>query len=227
MNTSIATKNKEKSSRSRSGKILQKNISTTKNQNLQEIASKFIKSQDHRCISAQSLIKNDTLDIRSYKSLGSPASAEEMAKDLLAFIKKRSSIKIRLTSFMAVFETPKEMSELAFENALWQQLQLLHNLDEKKWDADVSQAPDDPNFSFSFGGKAFYIIGMHPNSTRLARQFPYPALVFNLHEQFEKLREQGHYYKMRDIIRERDTKLQGYVNAMVADHGTSSEAKQY
>lgn len=227
MNTSIATTNSEKSSRSRSGKILHKDIGTSKNKSLKEIASTFIKENDHPCLSAQSVVKNDTLEIGSYKMFGSTDAAEQMAKDLRSFIKKRSRLKTRLVSFMAIFSGPKGLSEVEFENSLWRQLQLLHNLDNEQWDDEVSHNPEDPDFSFSFGGKAFYIIGMHPNSSRLARQFPYPALVFNLHEQFEKLRAQGHYYKMRDIIRERDKKLQGYVNAMVADHGTSSEAKQY
>jgi len=50
---------------------------------------------------------------------------------------------------------------------------------------------------------------------------------FNLHWQFEKLREMGVYHKVRDKIRKRDTALQGNINPMLADFGDSSEAKQY
>lgn len=196
--------------------------------NLENTIHKFIKEQDHPCLSAQSVVKNDTLTIGNYKVFGSAEAATAMAKDLQTFLKNRSSInKARLVSFIAIFDTPKVISETVFENLLWKQLQLLHNIDQMQWDSDVSGNPEDARFSFSFGGKAFYIIGMHANSSRMARQFPQPALVFNLHEQFETLREQGHYYKMRNVIRARDRKLQGYENAMVADHGTSSEAKQY
>ncbi len=227
MNRKIATSSTDKSSRSSSQRLNLQGITNTKNKNLKEVAFNFIKTQNHPCLSAQSVVKNETLEIGNYKSFGSLESAKALGKDLLNFIKKRKGINTSLASFMAVFNTPKDLSELAFETLLWRQLQLLHDLDGNEWDSEVSNNPEDSKFSFSFGGKAFYIIGMHPNSSRMARQFPYPALVFNLHEQFETLREEGHYYKMRDIIRERDRKLQGYVNAMVADHGTSSEAKQY
>jgi len=54
-----------------------------------------------------------------------------------------------------------------------------------------------------------------------------PALVFNLHEQFEALRASGKYARLRDVIRERDAALQGTINPMVSDHGNSSEARQY
>jgi FPC/CPF motif-containing protein YcgG len=54
-----------------------------------------------------------------------------------------------------------------------------------------------------------------------------PTLVFNLHEQFERMRSDGRYQRMRDTIRRRDTELQGFLNPMVSDHGDTSEARQY
>jgi len=51
--------------------------------------------------------------------------------------------------------------------------------------------------------------------------------VFNLHQQFENLRRSDAYPRMRDTIRKRDLRLQGSLNPMVADHGTTSEARQY
>lgn len=194
---------------------------------IKEQVINFIKVNDHPCLSAQSVVNNDSFDIGAYNHLGTAESAVAMAKDLTEFIKNRGSVKSRLASFMAVFQFPEKIGERGFELLLWKQLELLNDIDKCDWDATVSSNPEDPKFSFSFGGKAFYIIGLHPGSGRLARQFPYPTLVFNLHEQFEALRQDGHYNKMRDMIRSRDKKLQGSVNEMVADHGTSSEAKQY
>ena len=52
-------------------------------------------------------------------------------------------------------------------------------------------------------------------------------LVFNLHDQFEQLREQGRYERMRAKIIERDVALAGSPNPMLARHGTISEARQY
>ena len=119
------------------------------------------------------------------------------------------------------------VSEIEFENLLWRQLQFLHEMDNTGWDPMVSDDPNDPNFSFSIGGKAFYVVGLHPEASRLARRAPYPTLVFNLHSQFEKLREMGVYHKVRDKIRERDKAVQGSINPVLQDFGEESEARQY
>jgi len=48
-----------------------------------------------------------------------------------------------------------------------------------EWDAVVSSNPSNEKFAFSFGGKAFFLVGMHPKSSRKARRFKYPAIAFN------------------------------------------------
>ncbi len=128
---------------------------------------------------------------------------------------------------MVGFKGRQDYSEEEFEKVLWQQLQYLHEEDDQPWDEAVSPDPESKNFSFSLGGKAFYIVGLHPNSSRKARQAPYPAIAFNLHWQFEKLREMNTYHTVRDKIRERDIELQGEINPMLEDFGESSEARQY
>ncbi|HET7800574.1 MAG TPA: YqcI/YcgG family protein, partial [Humibacillus xanthopallidus] len=45
--------------------------------------------------------------------------------------------------------------------------------------------------------------------------------------QFEQLREEGRFERMRGTIRRRDEDLQGSINPMVADHGEATEAMQY
>ena len=83
------------------------------------------------------------------------------------------------------------------------------------------------DFSFSLRGKAFFVIGLHPNASRLSRRYRCPALVFNLHEQFETLRRQGRYDRMRDVIRKRDAALCGSINPALRNFGEKSEARQY
>ena len=87
--------------------------------------------------------------------------------------------------------------------------------------------PNDPHFAFSAGGTAYFIVGLHPAASRVARRAPLPTLVFNPHDQFEELRAEGRFDGMRTTIRRRDEDLQGFVNPMVADHGDSTEALQY
>jgi FPC/CPF motif-containing protein YcgG len=100
-------------------------------------------------------------------------------------------------------------------------------MDDAEWDRSVSPDPRDSHFSFSFAGQAFYVIGLHANSSREARRFPWPTLVFNPHEQFERLRTDGKWKRMQQTIRERDTQLQGSINPMLSDFGERSEAPQY
>ena len=48
----------------------------------------------------------------------------------------------------------------------------LHALDVvqgNKWDASVSSDTQSSDFSFSLGGRAFFVVGSHPNASRLSR----------------------------------------------------------
>ena len=133
-------------------------------------------------------------------------------------------------SFAVIFEGPVDLGEAEFETFLWARAESLTNKDSwlgRSHDRRVSDDPNDPHFSLSFGEEAFFIVGLHPHASRPARRFNYPVLVFNLHDQFEQLREQGRYEKMREKIIERDIVLAGSVNPMPARHGKISEARQY
>ena len=94
-------------------------------------------------------------------------------------------------------------------------------------DLSVSRDPDDPHFSLSFGGQAFFVVGLHPGASRPARRFERPAMVFNLHDRFVRLREEGRYEKLRASILDRDVAVAGSLNPMLARHGEMSEARQY
>jgi FPC/CPF motif-containing protein YcgG len=48
-----------------------------------------------------------------------------------------------------------------------------------------------------------------------------------LHDQFEQLRGQGKYETIRETILQRDERLAGSTNPMLARHGDMSEAAQY
>jgi FPC/CPF motif-containing protein YcgG len=135
-----------------------------------------------------------------------------------------------LRSLAVVFEGPLDLNEERFEAAMWQRLQSL--ADKDKWrgqpyDRSVSADTEDPHFSLSFGGAAFFVVGLHPHASRPARRLSHPTLVFNLHDQFERLRAQGRYELMRAKIIKRDVALSGTVNPMLARHGDASEARQY
>ncbi len=133
-------------------------------------------------------------------------------------------------SFAVLFEGPSRLSERQFEEALWARVQSLTEKDAfhgQPYDRRVSSNPENPHFSLSFGSEAFFIVGLHPRASRASRRFESPVLVFNLHDQFEQLRDVGKYEKLRSAIIERDVTSSGSANPMLAKHGESSEARQY
>lgn len=133
-------------------------------------------------------------------------------------------------SFVLIFEGPEAISETQFEAALWARVQSLSDKDAwygQNWDGRVSADPANPHFSLSFGGEAFFIVGLHPGASRPARRFERPALVFNPHQQFEQLRETDRYEGLRERIIQRDIAVAGSANPMLARHGSVSEARQY
>ncbi|MEH6405651.1 MAG: guanitoxin biosynthesis heme-dependent pre-guanitoxin N-hydroxylase GntA [Leeuwenhoekiella sp.] len=194
---------------------------------IKEEFNDFILTNDHPCVMAQTVFSMDHVDFHVYENFGSLNTARKIYKDLEKYIANYDFDSNAFYTFLAVFKGRKDFSEKEFEELLWQQLSFLHEIDEQPWDESVSDNPEDPNFSFSLAGKAFYMVGLHPNSSRKARQSPYPTLAFNLHWQFEKLREMGAYHNVRDKIRERDFELQGSINPMLRDFGKSSEVRQY
>jgi FPC/CPF motif-containing protein YcgG len=138
--------------------------------------------------------------------------------------------KTGLASFACLFRHGPRMNEAQFEAALWARAQGLHDIDAASgapWAEGVSREPESPDFSFSVGGAAYFVVGLHPGASRAARRFCRPALVFNPHQQFERLRHDGRYYTMQSIIREREIARHGSINPMLSDFGNGREAAQY
>ena len=187
----------------------------------------FVEQPDFPCLGAKRVVRVDGYKLRLYGALGYSDDARSLAFDLAEF--SGESIGDGMSAFVAVFPDSPPESELDFEQRLWRQLQLLHDADPRKhrWADEVSPEPDDPHFSFSVGGRAFFVVGLHPLSSRIARRFPWPTLVFNPHEQFTRLREEGKFERLRSVIRARDIALQGSENPNLADFGERSEARQY
>jgi FPC/CPF motif-containing protein YcgG len=197
----------------------------------------FVLRPEFPCLGAKAALNSQSYTIGAYDELGSAEATGKLATALYNFI--RSTLhagsgaghapQSEYATFVAIFEGPKGSGELEFEHLFWKQLRALHEYDHARfdWDPHVSSDPTDPHFSFSFGGEALYVIGMHAGSSREARRFPWPALVFNPHEQFERLRADGKWKRMQETIRSRDLELQGSINPMLSDFGEQSEARQY
>ncbi len=189
----------------------------------------FVGDARFPCLAGKGVMRSDGFRLRVYGALGSARSAARLARDLAAFVPDVPADGAGLHSFVAVFPRSAPADEVEFERRLWQQVQRLHECDvpDAGWDPVVSADPDDPHFSFSFSGRAMFIVGVHPASSRLARRFRWPALVFNPHAQFERMRADGRFAPLRAAVREREIALQGSLNPNLADFGDRSEARQY
>lgn len=182
------------------------------------------------CVGAKSALARDKLKVLPCHSLISAWDDVRVHRELLDWGAQYRKDPEGLRSLAVVFEGPDNLSETEFEQAMWERIQSFADKDHwlgQAYDSRVSSDPEDPHFSLSFGGEAFFVVGLHPNASRPARRLPHPTLVFNLHDQFERLREQGRYERMRETILERDRKLAGSTNPMLARHGDASEAAQY
>lgn len=185
------------------------------------------------CVGAKASLSRDALQIATFTSLGCRDNDLRLLDCLEDFALHLQSVDLdapTVHSFAAVFDGPEDTDEHRFEALLWSQLQRLHTLDFRRggrWSPDVGSDPDDAAFSLSLAGHPFFVIGLHPGASRLARRFPTPALVFNSHRQFERLRDDGRYVRMQAATRARDTALQGSINPNLADFGTAAETRQY
>lgn len=187
----------------------------------------FVLRPEFPCLGAKGAFNSNSQTLRVFPHLADEETTKALATELHDFA--RTTPQHEYATLIAIFESPRETDEIEFENLVWKQLRQLHQLDASRfaWDQNVAADPADPHFSFSFGGRALYVIGMHANSSREARRFPWPVLVFNPHEQFERLRANGKWKHMQESIRQRDRQLQGSINPMLSDFGERSEARQY
>jgi FPC/CPF motif-containing protein YcgG len=178
----------------------------------------MVMSDPYPCLVGKGLLRRGDYRFGAYPALGTPESARAVAADLWQFIQDYPIRAETFASFVASFAGPLDTTEPEFEELLWRQLQLLHDLDREhhEWSPLVGTDPNTKGFSFSFAGRPFFIVGMHPGSSRLARRPGRPALVFNAHEQFDILRETGAIKRMTTTIRARDRKLQGSENPALA-----------
>lgn len=193
---------------------------------ISDAVARMIAHPEYPCLGARSVFRRDAARIVVLDSMADPDAVAQLAVHLEAFSNANRDPE-DFVSFIAVFREPVTPTEKDFEARLWQVLQQLHDEDTHPWADGVAADPEAPQFAFSHAGRAYFIVGLHPRASRIARRAPLPTLVFNLHEQFEKLRAEGGFDRMRTAIRRRDTKVQGSVNPMAADHGEASEARQY
>ena len=189
----------------------------------------FIGQEAYPCVAARAAMTRNHVPCLVAGHMGCPADDHRILRFLYDFVTNFRAADTSLHSAAIIFQGPEQVTEDLFETFLWQRLQSLSDLDAEsfQYDPRVHADPSDIHFSYSLAKEAFFIIGLHPGSSRRSRQFQYPTLVFNPHVQFQQLRETNRYEKMKTIVRRRDTLYSGSVNPMLSDFGDAPEAHQY
>jgi len=189
-----------------------------------------IRDKTFPCVGAKSALSRGRITTFVAGDIRCPRDDAVIHDALCDFVQAYRAAPGPFQTFAVLFPTAGALSEEAFEQALWQRLKGLREVDTGKgcaYDGRVSADIDDARFSLSFGGEAFFVVGLHPWASRPARRFDTPVLVFNAHDQFERLRAEGRYETLREAIIARDVALAGAPNGMLARHGEESEARQY
>ena len=190
----------------------------------------FVRDTAFPCVGAKSALAKGQMRIVVARDVRSGWDDLRLYPGLLDLAQSYAAEPVLFQTFVVIFEQDWALSEADFEAAMWARIQSLSDKDKmfaQAPDARVSNDPDDSHFSLSFGGQAFFVVGLHPGASRPARRFARPAMVFNLHDQFERLREEGRYEKLRATILDRDVAVAGSLNPMLSRHGETSEARQY
>jgi len=196
---------------------------------IEDAFTAFIDNTAFPCVAAKAALNKDHMKLFVAGHLACPKDDQAILDFLCEFVENYRKSETQFHTACVIFPSTLGVNAATFETFMWMRLQALSDLDAKKhaYDQRVSSDPKSENFSFSLGGEAFFIIGLHPDSSRLARQFKYSTLVFNPHAQFEELRALERYDKMKNIVRKKDVALSGSINPMLRDFGAASEVYQY
>lgn len=189
----------------------------------------FINEKEFPCVAAKTALNWNQLTCLVVDHMACPKDDAAILDFVYGFVDMYRASEKLYHSAAVIFRGPTAPSEAEFEELFWQRLQSLANLDAQRYGADprIVDDPASPDFSFSLKEEAFFVVGLHPGSSRAARQFQHPTLVFNAHAQFEQIRINGRFDNLRDTIRNRDVAYSGSVNPMLQNFGTASEVYQY
>lgn len=161
------------------------------------------------CLGAAGAVRRGDYRFALYETLGAPAAAEACAAHMRRQLADTPPDEHPVMVFVAAFTGPPPPTEAAFETSLFAHLRALRDHDEGGA-AEPADAHGDPGFLF--GGREYFVVGLHPAASRFARRFGWPLLVFNALTHAEHLKATGKYDGMQSKILARDERLQGAAN---------------
>src|SRR5690606_5389942 len=188
-----------------------------------------LKSRGFPCIAAQAAVARGHIRCLVAEDMESAKEDQRTLEFLHEFVDDYRKADAPYHSAAVIFRSPEIKDEWTFDRLLWTRLNALADLDRRVYSHDhrVDDDPESSRFSFSLKEEAFFIIGLHPARSRKARTFSYPTLVFNPHQEFERLRKTNRYETLKRAVRKRDMHYSGSINPMLSDFGDKPETRQY
>src|SRR5690606_27537124 len=134
----------------------------------------FIREAEFPCVGAKSALARGQIRFVVARDLRSAWDDLRIYPTLLDLAWSYAREPNLFQSLAVLFEEDGGLDEAEFEACLWDRLASLSAKDD--WhgqppDPRVSSDPADPHFSLSFGGEAFFVVGLHPRASRPARRF--------------------------------------------------------
>ena len=129
----------------------------------------FVRDPDFPCVGAKSALSKGQMRIVVARDIRSGWDDLRIYPGLLDLAKSYADDPVLFQTFVVVFEQDWALSEASFETAIWARIQSLTDKDAmfaQAPDRRVSSDPGDPHFSLSFGGQAFFVVGLHPGASR-------------------------------------------------------------
>jgi FPC/CPF motif-containing protein YcgG len=181
------------------------------------------------CLGARAAARQGVLQIVLLGPIDRQDSALKAYEALRGFVSSGMLEAHRFATLVVVFQGSVIPDELDWENAFWRLVQELHHHDAAlfDWAADTSSDPESRQFQLSLCGHPFFLIGMHPQSSRISRRAPWPAVAFNSHRNFALLKAEGTFPGLQRRIQSKEILIQGSLNPNLAGFGDAAQSRQY
>jgi hypothetical protein len=165
------------------------------------------------CLGARAALRTGSYLFNVHTDMNAPQALPGVLADLRYFAKVRHEMG-SLYTYVASFLEPRMItSEMAWDQIVWRFLQDLHDLDDTPWDPRFSRDPKDADFALSVGGLGQLVVTLYPGANRYTRRFAWPTLIFNpLEQDRANFPSDEEFLRFQNMIRDRDTRLQGNVN---------------
>lgn len=188
-----------------------------------------VRHQDFACLLGRSVVRRDQFMLTAVDGAMTDAvAAQQAAAALERFVAYQDELGEPYSVCVVAFpDAERDLEPEHYERLLFGFLEELHAIDAAPWDTHYGSDPNVWGFGFSFAGRGWFPIGMHPNSPRADRRVAMPMVVFNALWQFRHLDEAGLSERMHYAIRERELRRNEQVMPLPGERGSVSGAAQY